>query len=278
MVAQLAGPLVFGLPMLLRKDRPRFRASKRAEVRTETATADESKLVPLACPGCGAPVALAGDSFPCPHCRTTVRPPDEYVRTLRLRDEVRRELHAAERRWRWSRWTSSWLATWAIRLAFIGWLGVVLFAAMELDEWPGLVKFLAIILAIVEVLIGLGLASAYGAAKKTLPAVPSAQFRAAPSGAETCTGCGAPIAFVSGALATLCNYCGADNYREALAESARTEAQSQRTEAKKSLLEAMRELDSRRKDVLAMVGFMAMAEVFYGVVFGFYGVYHWVFG
>jgi hypothetical protein len=149
---------------------------------------------------------------------------------------------------------------------------------MELDEWPGLVKFLAIILAIVEVLIGLGLASAYGAAKKTLPAVPSVQFRAAPSGAATCTGCGAPIAFVSGTLATLCNYCGADNYREALAESARTEAQSQRTEAKKSLLEAMRELDSRRNDVLAMVGFMAMAEAFYGVVLGFYGVYHWVFG
>jgi hypothetical protein len=51
-------------------------------------------------------------------------------------------------------------------------------------------------------------------------------------------------------FATLCMYCGADNYREALAQAAQADASSQVTAAKKSLRDATLDLDARRGELV----------------------------
>ncbi|MEO7110609.1 MAG: zinc ribbon domain-containing protein [Polyangiaceae bacterium] len=278
-IVQYVVPLLLGGPLLVPSIFDKLSAKSVAEESAEekSVAAKASALAPLMCPGCGAPVPLESASFPCPHCHAQITPPDAYVHTLELRKHAVIRLKRAERKWRWSRWTSSPLVTIPMRLFFVSWFVVIVWAAFVVD-WPGLVLLLAAILAGFELAGGWFYASYYASARKTLPALPAVKFLKAPTAAGACAGCGAPIQFPADTFATICMYCGADNYREALAQAAQADAGSQVRAAKKSLRDAVKDLDDRRGELIAFVGLMVVAELFYGAFFIVGSIYDAVFG
>jgi hypothetical protein len=272
-------PLLLGGPLLVPSIFEKLTAKNVAEESAEekSIAAKARTLAPLMCPSCGAAVALESASFPCPHCHAQITPPDEYVRTFELRKRAVIQLKRAERKWRWSRWTSSPLVTIPMRLFFVSWFVAIIGAALVVD-WPGPVLILALILAGLELAGGWFYASYYASARKTLPALPAVKFLNAPTAGGACAGCGAPLQFPADTFATICMYCGADNYREALAQAAQADASSQVRAAKKSLRDAIKDLDDRRGELIAFVGLMVVAELFYGVFFIFGSIYDAVFG
>jgi predicted RNA-binding Zn-ribbon protein involved in translation (DUF1610 family) len=266
-VIQYVAPLLLGGPLLVPSifDKVTARSDRNKSAEAAAIATDGKTLAPLSCPSCGAAVPLESASFPCPHCHAQITPPDEYVRTFALRERATLRLKRAERKWRWSRWTSSPLVTIPLRLLFIAWFLAVAAAGLSLD-WPTPVLVIANVLAGLELAVGLFYTSFYAKARKTMPALPAIQFLKAPASSGACTGCGAPIQFPADTFAALCMYCGADNYREALAKSAQADADAQVAVAKKSLLDATNDLDDRRGELVAFLGMMVVAELVYGVV------------
>jgi predicted RNA-binding Zn-ribbon protein involved in translation (DUF1610 family) len=274
--AELVLPLVLGGPFLLSSRlQDRLTPARRRDAKTARATdrarhAETPVLAPLVCASCHAPVALEADVFPCPHCAAEVRPPPEYVAALTNRRIAQRELARAERVWRWSRWTSARPLVWLLRLVIVAWSLLVIGAALGLSEtWPQPVLMLAGILALLFVLVGLAFASVLADEHEKLPPLPkrSAFHGAAEGGA--CTTCGAPVQFAENRLTTLCPYCRGETYRVALAQRERRDATVDRRAANDSLRDAVSALDERRSDLFALVSFLAFAEIFYAVIFGF---------
>jgi hypothetical protein len=276
--AQLALPVAVGAPILRSKklademsaDKRQARKARRRDRERGggPSTLDAKKLAPLKCAACGAPVPLQGQVFPCPHCGAEVKPPAEYVAALNDREATAAELVKAERMWRWSRWTSSPLLLWPLRFAMIAWLGLVLFGAAVLGEdWPKMVLFLAIILAIV--FVGLAWISGMAGERKQLPPLPKNEVFDGPAADGVCTSCGAPVRFPEKRIAMLCLYCTAEAYRASVAKAEERKAKTDHAAAGQSLLDAMIARRDRRDDLLLFFAFMGIAEIFYGVVFTF---------
>lgn len=278
-VIQFVVPLVLGGPLLVPSifDKVTAKTKTQSDADDHDALGKERALAPLMCPSCGAAVALESASFPCPHCRAPITPPDEYVRMFELRNRAALQLKRAERKWRWSRFTSSPLVTIPLRLSFIAWLVAVLAACFALD-WPFAALALAAILAGLQALVGWFFASVFADAAKTLPPLPSAKFLRAPSASGACMGCGAPVQFAADSFASICMYCGADNYREALATDARRDAGEKAAAASKSLMDAIADLDGRRSELVSFIGMMVVAELFYGAFLIVAVIYNAVFG
>jgi hypothetical protein len=92
------------------------------------------------------------------------------VRALELRARASDELRRAVRRWRWSRWSSSRLFTWPLRLVFVAWI-IAILAAMLFVEVSTPIKMIALALAIIELIVGWAIASVFDAARTLLPEV-----------------------------------------------------------------------------------------------------------
>jgi len=275
LAAHFVLPILLGLPAVIYIYRFDDKKTPGAETSAAAGETKGKALAPLHCPACGGPVPLESDSFPCVHCGATVRPPDDYVTMLALRQSAVDELRRAERRWRWSRWSSSRPFTIALRVSFLAWFVLICFVEMVVD-YPRPVLFLGLIVALLESVLGWATASVYADEGATLPPLPDRHFLDVPAEVSTCAGCGGPIRFREGALAAICPYCGADDYREHLASAARADASGKEAAAQKSLLAAVRQLDSRRKDIVGYFAFIGFAEVFYAVVFGLAAVGDWM--
>lgn len=263
LIVQLVAPIVLGIPAWILGSILPSRRERGLSGGAGGAGAGQ-RLAPLQCPTCSAPVPLHREAFPCPSCGATVTPPAEYVHMLELRTQAVAELARAERRWRWSKWTSSPLVGLVLVLASVAWFVLVVVAMVELG-WSREVDIVLLMTA--GFLSTAGVVSAFGlvAAGKTLPPVPAGRFMHPPAAAATCTHCSAPIAFAVDELAAICPYCGGDNYREALAHEAQTQATNQERVAYSSLLAAMRELDGRRDMLLSIIGVTMVVELLYGV-------------
>jgi predicted RNA-binding Zn-ribbon protein involved in translation (DUF1610 family) len=264
-VVQYVVPLLLGGPLLVPSifDRVTAKNKTQSDVDEQGAPAKGRALAPLMCPSCGAAVSLESASFPCPHCQAQITPPDEYVRLFELRERAVLQLKRAERKWRLSRFTSSPLMTIPLRLAFFAWFFAIAAAGLTLD-WPTPLLALAALLAGLQAFIGWFFVSVFSDAAKTLPPLPSTKFLKAPSSSGACMGCGAPIQFAADSFATICMYCGADNYREALAKDAQRDAGAKASAATKSLRDAIADLDGRRSELISFIGVMVIAELLYG--------------
>lgn len=279
--AQLILPLAAGAPILLSKklademsaDKRRARRERRSDRKHGAKPPNAKKLAPLKCASCGSPVPLEGEVFPCRHCHAEVTPPAEYVAALRDRAATADQLVKAERMWRWSRWTSSPLLLWPLRIAVIAWLALVIVSVAWLrEDWPKMVLFLAVILAMLLVLVGLAWISGMARERNTLPALPTNDVFAAPAADGTCTTCGASVHFHEGRVAMLCLYCATEAYRVEAANAEAQKAKSDHAAASQSLLDAMVARRDRRNELLLLVAFMGIAEIFYAVVFVFAAV------
>ena len=262
LIAQLAAPIVLGLPIWLWGN---ISSKRRERARNEEASGGGQRLVPLQCPTCSAPVPLQREPFPCPSCGATVTPPSEYVRMLELRARATAELARAERRWRWSRWTSSPILGLFLIVASLAWFALVVYAMIEVG-WGLAVDIVTLMTA--GFLSAAGIASAFGlsAAGDKLPPLPAHEFMHPPAAPATCKHCSAPIAFATDELATICPYCGGDNYREGLARTAQLDASTREQAAADSLLDAVRELDDRRDMLFSIIACSMAVELLYGAL------------
>lgn len=245
-LGQLVVPIVL-LVLVLRTSRDRPRATG---VGAQPNAVEESEpLTALRCPGCGAPVPLLGDVFACPHCAREVRPPDAYRRVLSLRARSREELARAERIWLRSRITASPLLLWPARAAVVATFVAVVRAgsALQRARWPEGIYIASSIVGFLQVVVLLITIQVFGALRRTTPPVP--EHRALPPALDTCRRCGAPVAFEADAFSTACAYCGADNYRGALAVRASVEARARHDHVTQTLLEAIREWRERESSI-----------------------------
>lgn len=274
LIVQLVAPAVLGVPIWLWGNAWATRRERARQEQAGTAGRAE-RLAPLTCPSCSAPVPLQRERFPCPSCGATVTPPAEYVRTLDLRARAIAELARAERRWRWSRWTSSPVAGALLVLASVAWFVAVIYAMYEV-AWPFALDI--VILMTAGFLSVSGVVSAFGlvAARDRLPPVLAARFMHPPAASETCRHCSAPIAFPAETFAVICPYCGGDNYREALARTAQTDATTQEQAASDSLLDAVRELDDRRDWLYSIIACSLAVEVLYGLLAAYGACSDWL--
>ncbi|HVY48279.1 MAG TPA: hypothetical protein VHB21_20470, partial [Minicystis sp.] len=205
---------------------------------------DTTKLEPLLCPGCGAPVPLEdADALRCPFCGANVPVPASYralVAGRRLAEADRARLRAAYaalgappglllRFWARSARATLWIVRW--------WTLVPLFVAAEFfvsfplprlfaraaPRWgfclvdvlgPTLymlactLTFVALVLLPQILLRYRGrVASCRGALAANMAARPPAT----PGGPATCNECGAPLGVAAGELGVRCAYCGTDN-------------------------------------------------------------------
>jgi uncharacterized Zn finger protein (UPF0148 family) len=261
LIVQLLAPIVLGLPIWIWGN---VSTKRRERARSQQASsAGGQRLVPLQCPACGAPVPLQREACPCPSCGATVTPPSEYVRMLELRTLATAELARAERQWRWSRWTSSPILGLLLVLASLAWFALVVYAIIEVD-WSRWVDIVLLMTA--GFLSAAGIFGAFGLADagKKLPPLPASEFMHPPAASASCKHCSAPIAFATDELATICPYCGGDNYREAVARAAQLDASTQEQAASGSLLDAVRELDERRDMLFSIIGVSLIVELLYG--------------
>jgi Zn finger protein HypA/HybF involved in hydrogenase expression len=274
LIVQLAAPILLGIPIWIWSSISSSRRARRG-ARDGGSASGAQALAPLQCPNCSAPVPLQGEPFPCPSCRATVTPPPEYVRMLAMRKFAVAELARAERRWRWSRWTSSRLVTLPLALASMAWFALVVWAVIEMG-WGRGVDIVALMTA--GFLSGAGIASAFGldAMGDRLPPLPAHGFMHPAAASASCRHCNAPIAFAEGELAAICPYCGGDNYRELLARVAQTDATTHARAANDSLLDAIRDLDERRDWLFSIIACAAAVEILYAVFALFGTVSDWL--
>ncbi|MFT3692105.1 MAG: hypothetical protein QM831_03120 [Kofleriaceae bacterium] len=265
MAINWAVPLVVGVPVMIwgsyGDDKKPLRRTKR---KTADAAPEGKTLAPLRCPQCSSPVPLQPTESHCPSCNALVKPPEDYVQLFQLRRAAMFELRRAERRWRWSRWSSSIISTTLIRLVFTAWFVAVCYAAITVD-WGGM-SLIGFIFGLFELVGGWYGAWAYGIARKTLPRLPKTHELNVPAAPATCLGCGGPIQFGASELSLICPYCGADNYRESLARAVHGHARENERAAGKSLLDATRELEARQQGLQGFAVFMAIAVMFYGAM------------
>ena len=279
---QLAVPLILGVPILLRgapddvpaqtpQSKRRGFLARRKSRGAPTVRDDGPRLAALVCAQCKAPVPLVSSQFPCPFCAAPVAPPPEYVAALRDRERAAKELLRAERLWRWSRVTSSPWLLWPVRLIDVAWSLLVGLCCAAVSgvfwffPWPVLAA--AGIVAFFQVFIGLFYIQVFADMRKTLPPPPKRTDLVCGAETAACRGCTAPMQFAANQLAAVCNYCGADNYRAALARAQREGAAADKDAASRSLLDAARDVRSRRNETVLFIGFLCIAELFYAVVF-----------
>ena len=262
LIIQLVVPLVVGIPALILSERFSGRGSSAGSSMGGSAYG-ASRLKPLQCPHCSAPVPLQRQPAPCASCGETVTPPPEYVHMLDSRAQAIAELARAERWWRWSRWTSSPIVGLLLALGSIAWAVAVVWA-MIVSGWNGYLD-LVIGMSVAALSTG-GVVAAYLLidSSDSLPPLPPHQFMHPPAASAICKHCNAPIHFGEDELATLCPYCEGENYRETAARAAETDAIYREQAAATSIVEAMRALDDRRDWVFGAFGIAAMVEVLYG--------------
>jgi len=284
---QTIGPLALGVPQFWHPDTfakekdKDANKQKRVEDRTE---ARRARLTPILCPACHAPVPLLAEVFPCPFCKAEVRPPPEYVEVFAVRNKVYAELQQAEELWRRSRWITSRVLTGFLRWSIVPWLLLVLFSsAWAATNWESgfwiAVGCLASILAIAQLFILFPVASVFDDMRNSMPLVPKAHFLRAPEDHAPCRHCHAPVTFEEDALASICGYCGGENFRLALAEQSRKQAMGQESVASYSLVEVMDAYRERKAGLRFAAAFMAIAELFYSgvaVAIGLGEIWDWL--
>ena len=266
---QILGPLVLGVPQFWHPDTfapAKQKADRKERLAADRAESTRGRLTPITCTACGAPVPLLAQIFPCPFCRTEVRPPQEYVEVFAVRRRVEDELRQAEELWRRSGWITSRWVTRPLRWLLVPWMLLVLFSVAWLGARGAPMAFvptamIAVILSIVQLFVGFPLASSLDELRDSMPRVPGAEFLRAPAESASCQHCGAPVSFAEDTLSAVCGYCGGDNFRRALAEQSRRQAEGQESAARGSLLDVMEGYRERVAGLRFSAAFISAPEL-----------------
>lgn len=225
-------------------------------------------LAPLRCPSCKAPVPLLARRYPCPHCAAEVAPPPDYVQALAARMKSDALVARSERMWRRSRIVCARPTTWAMGVLLVAWTVLVIWVSFAAFDYgvPGPVLALPIIVAVVQCFLGFFLISVIGDSRKSLPPLPARAAMRVPAVEAACVGCGGLCTFDKDRLASTCRYCGAENFRAALAHSASAHEAAGERVMNASLLQQIKEHDARRHEVLGFFVIIGVAELFYGAL------------
>jgi len=198
-----------------------------------------------------------------------VTPPAAYAGALAAAAETERTLARAERVWLWSRVWTSLPVVWLGRLLLVGWLVVVVAAAVVCwGTWLSALVPCAVTVALVQCILGAALFSSLRELRAQIPPLPARAELEAPAELGSCAGCGSPFEFAANRMSAVCGYCTAVQYRRALAQDAMNDAVQAARGARCSLLDGIRALDTKRFELAGVTVLTGIAVVFYGVLFG----------
>ncbi|HEX8137780.1 MAG TPA: ankyrin repeat domain-containing protein [Pyrinomonadaceae bacterium] len=224
--------------------------------RNAVASGDElPHLAPLKCEQCGAGVPLKPVDMKCPRCDTSIRVPEDYGATVRLRAVVAGRMERAVAAWRRANLFTAWPVRWTLWLLAPVWLALTLRGLFSnIGNSLFAVKTSVAFLALFALIGGISLTLAFWTyaayltgTRRRLPVIPAVGQKAGEAEVTNCHLCGGSISYAAGDLAAVCGYCGGETYRVKLARRAHAIAAEEREQATLSLYDAMAEIVARRQ-------------------------------
>jgi hypothetical protein len=216
----------------------------------QTPSAASPELTPLLCPSCQAPVPLLGERFACPHCSAAVEPPPDYAKLFHDRAAAAERLAHSEELLFQTRLFTSKRFVGALRFGVVVWFFIVGAAWVVIEDahsrWLAPLNSLAILLAFMQTPLAFWFT---GLMKQQVAPLPTADRKEAakePAAVAPCQRCKAPTHFAAGHLAGICVYCGASNYRAALARLSSAESERDYDAAQERFEKALRTWASTR--------------------------------
>jgi|GEM_PF-2097199 len=235
------------------------------------------KLAPLQCQSCGAGLRLGEHEAVCSHCSTRRALPEDYAALARLKPLCVRLIARANRHVRLANALQHTVTRTFFRaMIFVEpiLLGVVLFGAKAFPEsavdraleaaGEGLsmvVMMMAFLGFIIWMVVFVMLSGLAGDVREHLAALPVLRPTTRARETAQCAPCGAPIAYESGALAALCDYCHVVSYRARFAGQERAASQAQVEEADATLFGAMRIIEEHTSTFFFTLSIMMFASL-----------------
>lgn len=234
---------------------------------------DLPHLAPIKCGACGAGVPLRTENMNCPRCDSTVPVPEDYGRTMKLRERAGRQLQKAVAAWRRANRFTVWPIRWTLWLIALPWLAATLIGCFSnIGNSLFAVNTSTAFLAMFATLGGISLTVAFWAyasylsgTRRRLPVIPNVGQKIGAAEVASCHLCGGGIAYAEGDLATLCSYCGGETYRVAIARRAHAVAAEEKVQATISLHDAMAEIFERRRRAFKYL--MYASAIVFGLTF-----------
>ncbi len=221
------------------------------------------RLEPIECPECGGEVPLAETDVICPSCAASVAMPEDYARTVALRQRADKALRAAVSALIIARVYSSWPVRWLLRSVALVWLLLTIVGMITSLSTDAVWFPLAIVSMAGGAIVSMSLLHFGRYLRDTrwwIPDLP--RRRKAPAETLACRTCGADQRFARGQLVAACPYCGAENLRASLARSLASE---RALGAESTLVKAERKLRQDRERAVAT--FFRTAVIYLGLFF-----------
>lgn len=216
-------------------------------------------LQPMNCGHCGGTLALETDRATCTNCRVRASLPEDYTATITLRRRLRSLSRAATRDWL----IAGLLVSWPARIFFFLWIFaqpvmflILMIGAVEYSDsfidrliaplgetWGTVLMGLSFAGFIMWMIVSIMLTNLSKELRGKLRAFPALAAGVAPASGgiayANCQSCGGGVRFDSRAFATLCNYCGVENYRAAHTAHERADTEARHLDTGTSLFGAM---------------------------------------
>ncbi len=227
-------------------------------------------LAPLKCDTCGAGVPLKAENMKCPRCDTSIPVPEDYAKTIKLREKAAEQLQKAVRAWRRANIFLAFPIRWFLFLIAPPLLVVVIIGCFtNIGNSLFAIKTSSSFLAMFALLGGVSFAIALWAYSfyltaqyYDLPIIPDIGEKVGEAEIANCHLCGGGIAYAAGDLVASCGYCGGETYRVKVTNRALLSAAEEEEKVTVSLYDAMAALVERRQ-----FGFKAMMYTS-GSIFG----------
>lgn len=248
-IQSFVGPAIYLLAVILS-----FFAMKRPKKsKRENQPKDGSdglpRLVPLKCELCGASVPLTALKEYCPNCNTPVEIPKDYKETVALRAKAMEQLEAAEKTWKRVLAFSNPILIGFLFLLGIVWLLPALIGLFsDYSYWRPLPFFVSTVLSTITFPVAfMGMANFLYISPNSFPPLPKIGKEIGENENIYCQTCGAMTVCKPNHLVAACGYCGTENFRAAIANTARLFAAEEESGTAASLYDSVAALQERQQ-------------------------------
>lgn len=248
-IQAIAGPVIYLLAVILSFFAMRKPKQPKRELLHEDGGDGLPRLVPLKCNLCGASVPLTALKDECPNCHTPIKIPDDYKHTVELRAKAAEQLEAAEKTWKRVSAYSNPILIGFLFLLGIAWLIPSLIGFFsDYAYWRPVSFFVSVVLSTITFPIAFfAMGNFLYKSPESFPPLPKIGKEIGEAETISCQTCGADTVCQPNHLVAICNYCGTENFRAAIAKTARKQAAEEESGTAMSLYDSVVALQERKQ-------------------------------
>lgn len=248
-IQSIAGPVIYLLAVILSYLAMKKPKQSKRENMSEDGSDGLPRLMPLKCELCGASVPLTALKEECTNCHTPVKIPKDYKETVALRAKAAEQLEAAEKTWKRVSAYSNPILIGFLFLLGIAWLIPALIGLFsDYTYWRPLPFFVSAILSTITFPVAfIGMANFLYTSQRSFPPLPKIGEEIGETENISCQTCGAMTVCKPNHLVAACGYCGTENFRAAIANTARLFAAEEEMGTATSLYDSVVALQERQQ-------------------------------